>query len=95
MTDITILTTLLPLLKSHGVSKFSHEGLSVEFHKDSPQLKTLDDTQIIDETSLPPDLRTDKVTDYDTILNWSGSPDANETAESIPGTGDDPIGGMP
>lgn len=47
----------------------------------------------INEEALPPDLRTDNITDYDKILNWSGSPDLGDQPE-LPLTGDAPLEGL-
>lgn len=42
------------------------------------------------EDSLPPDLRAENINSYDAILNWSGSPEAND-GEEMPMTGDQPL----
>ena len=96
MVDIEYLKQLLPLLKSNGVASIVMDGcMTMEFHGEQPPkpevLSTQDHTVHvpINEASLPPDLRTDAITDYDKILNWSGAPDE----ESIPiqGVNDQPI----
>ncbi len=69
--------------------------LELSFHVEQLESPSLADRTIeipIDEKSLPVDLRTDNITDYDKILNWSGSPDQVE--EPVPLTGDTTLEGL-
>lgn len=88
--DTNELSSLIKLLKENNVSEFSQNGLRLVFHVEPPKpIETKDHVIPDDESMLPPDLRTDNITDYDKILNWSGSPDHQET--EIPLTGDAPL----
>lgn len=80
---------LLPLLREHGVASFKFEGLEITFHKE--QINTKDHVVPMDEQMLPPDLRTDGITDSDKTLFWSGSPDTNSPDAQLPLTGDAPF----
>lgn len=86
------LSKLLPILKAHGVSSFkTGDGLEVSFHVEQPKYdqpsQLIEDTQA--EATLPPDLRTDKVNAYDSILEWSAPPSAD--MQELPLTGDAPL----
>jgi hypothetical protein len=87
------LKDILPLLRASGVSSFKDGALEILFRVEQsvvgPEadiIKTKDHTINIPESQLPVDLRTDSITDYDKILNWSGTPDPE--ASEHPGTND-------
>lgn len=86
--DLKEIKELLPVLIEHGVLTFKFETLELTF---SPEFKakSIVIPEITPETNLPPDLRTDNITDFDKILNWSGSPDLHES--EFPLTGDQPL----
>lgn len=103
MVDLDYLRQLLPILKLHNVRSFgwgdnghiSFDNLgepeTIPRGNIEPKIDNLDhhiDIQV-DESKLPPDLRTDAITDYDKILNWSGSPD--EVEIPIPLVNDQPL----
>ena len=87
----------LQLLKKYGVQHFEDAAIKVTFHveQSQPEESSVDRTVDIpiDEASLPPDLRTDNITDYDKVLNWSGSPDQDDGSQ-LPLTGDAPLEGL-
>lgn len=87
------LKELIPFLKSEGVFSFKYEGLELSFyvepHKTSHDSKQQDSVVSVDESQLPVDLRTDNITGFDSILNWSASPAQNEI--ELPLTGDIPL----
>ena len=96
MIDIDYLDRLIKTLRTAQVASFKNSGLEISFVSAAytppnevlgPGLATQDHTidAPIDETKLPVDLRTDNITDYDKILNWSGSPVQDEV---LPGTGE-------
>lgn len=96
MIDLDYLAKLLALLESKGVSSIKTGDLALEFHMEQSKEKPQDtkDHTIevpIDESTLPPDLRTDAITNYDAILNWSGTPDPTDA--QMPLTGDEPLSG--
>jgi len=90
---------LIPFLKAQGVKCFKKGDLEVSFHGEQSVSEGVQaDNQAPEspfevlrkqESSLPPDLRTDNVNNFDTILNWSGSP--QDEAAGIPGIDDTPI----
>jgi hypothetical protein len=82
--------TLLPELTKARVKRFKLSDLEIEFHVE--QEAGLSTGEVIkalkkQEEQLPVDLRTDNITSYDAVLNWSGSPDPQE----LPLTGDQPL----
>lgn len=90
MVDLTYLTKLINILKINEVSYFKEGDLTLEMHKHAHKLEDMQPTprpSKIDEDSLPPDLRTDAITDVDKIMNWSASPD-DDTQTEMPLTGD-------
>lgn len=117
-TPLAMLPSLLPLLRSCGVSRIKTGELEIDFHgpydtkdagiKTSPAPASLSETPVDPiesakasellnkelEAQLPVDLRTDAVTNFDTVLNWSAGPDiqAPDDKESIPATADLPVG---
>lgn len=102
MLDLEYLTKLVSLLKTQGVTCIKMVGLELSLSRTElpatsasgpptphePDQAGLDKLIDVDESQLPVDLRSDQVTDYDKILNWS-APDAQ--GEPLPGTGDVPI----
>lgn len=86
------LKELLPLLKGSGVTSFKDGSLELLFHGEqikpeaTAKIETKDHVMDVPETQLPVDLRSDNITDYDKILNWSGTPE--QGLEEHPGTGD-------
>lgn len=84
---------LVAHLNLSGVTKFSLSGLSIEFSqtKAAPQVQATDHKDLfVDESKIPPDLRTDAITDIDKILHWSTGSHPGEN-ESIVGTNDIPL----
>lgn len=98
--DICTFEKLLPILKANGVSHFKNAGLEISFHAGpishveelpgQPLPEAIAEALHREEQSLPADLRTDNITDYDKVLNWSGSPD-QEGQGDIPLTGEAPL----
>lgn len=97
MIDLEYLDKLLKILGSAKVYSFRENGFELHFCSSSmeqPKPQEPINTQDhhidmpIDEASLPPDLRTDNINAYDTILNWSGGPVDKE--EPLPGVNDEP-----
>lgn len=92
------LKQILPLLIQSKVTTFKMEGLELSFEPSakapdvqSPPLAPITEIPVkLEESSLPPDLRTDAITDYDKILNWSGTPDPGDEPQ-MPLTGDMPL----
>lgn len=91
MVDEFRLADLLPLLKTHGVIRYKKAGLEIEFGNGLPSISQPElapplasHTEHV-EDHLPPDLRTDAITDDDKVLNWSAAPVGDE---SIPLVGD-------
>lgn len=94
MVDLEYLNKLLILLNTNNVQSFKMNGLELYFGGlaglgSSPKIDTKDHTieVPIDESTLPPDLRTDAINNYDAIMNWSGS----QTDGEVVGTGDEPL----
>lgn len=93
MTDLTYLAKLIDLLQSQSVAHFKSQDIELTFGVKShttiqPKVAETSGQLVdvpIDESKLPPDLRTDAITDYDKILNWSTNPDNDPT---LPLTGD-------
>ena len=97
MEDLDKLSKLLDLLKLKGINYYKTQGLELGFfHTHDPQeiprqhIPTQDHAieVPIDEKTLPPDLRTDAITNADTVLHWSTH---GEPEQDIPGTGDEPL----
>jgi hypothetical protein len=81
------LKDLLPLLRTHGVSKFRDSQYEIEF-----EIKQIEQSpsQVIDvpePPNMPPDLRADDLMNADKVLNWS-SPDVPADEAPMPLTGD-------
>lgn len=79
----------MPILKANGVTSYLTSEVEISFPVEQStkptELSTKDHVVPIDESELPPDLRTDNINSMDTILNWSGTPsDQNELP--LPGT---------
>lgn len=92
--DMESITKLIPLCASSRVKSIKYDGLEIVFHVE-PEPRGQSTDKIVEamraqEQQLPPDLRTDAISSYDAILNWSGSPDPSKEAE-IPLTGDQPL----
>lgn len=103
MVDLEYLAKLLSILKTQEVQSFKEAGLEISFHVEQSvsrptalprgeiQGQPLPDAIAAmhkkEEESLPPDLRTDNITDFDKILNWSASPDPKEE-QPLPLTGE-------
>lgn len=89
------LAKLLTLLKSNGVASFKDEDVALSFHveQSKPQIPVgpslLEDTEA--EKGMPPDLRTDSINSYDSVMNWSSPPSADLTDSELPLTGDSPL----
>lgn len=83
MHNIKELSELLSLLKTNGVSIFKDGTLELHL-RDMDVAKGVQEIPVSEEI-FPPDLRTDAVTDYDKILNWSAP---NEDAP-LPLTGEE------
>lgn len=100
MVELEYFKQLLPLLVEFNVVSLKMAGLelsigqSKELSQQSPtptdvssQAQPTDQLINVDESTLPPDLRTDNINNYDAVLNWSGSPDTEEMP--MPLTGED------
>lgn len=100
MIDLDYLSKLISVLSTSNVKHIKMAGLELTLESLSPLIlsgpgqppNTTD--QILEalklqEDKLPPDLRTDAITDYDKVLNWSGSPQEEDT--QMPLTGDRPL----
>lgn len=100
MVDLDYLTRLVTVLKAHGVTAIKMADLELTLSRteipatvaqgpplaiDLPTKDQLIDVPV-DESQLPVDLRTDQISDYDKILNWS-APDAQ--GEALPGVGEE------
>lgn len=102
--NVTELKELIPILKSNGVLKFKEGGLEIVFHVEQqlpsvslpsvdispgrPLSEAIQEMHKNEENSLPPDLRTDNITDADKVLNWSVPNQEDDQANVIPLTGD-------
>ena len=85
---------LLPELKKSNVSEFNQDehGVLIKFHVEpygQPVAEAIKKMEDKVNESLPPDLRTDKITDMDNILNWSAGPSHESTG--MTGTDDLPL----
>ncbi len=87
MLEIDYILKLIDALKEKNVASIKMEGL--ELHFSLPRKIETEDSSppLANEDTLPPDLRTDAITDFDKILNWSGTPSPSELSE-ISGVGD-------
>ena len=86
------LIQVLPELTKAKVKSFKWAELEIQFHVEQEQADAT--KQVIEalkkqEEQLPVDLRTDNINSFDSVLNWSASPDQNQP--DIPGTGDQPL----
>lgn len=92
MVEINYLKELLPILKANGVLSFTDGCFSITIDQ---SIKTADYTipLPVDESKLPPDIRTDSIHDYDKIMNWSGSPE--EESLPLPGVNDELLTDFP
>ena len=86
---------LLPILKANGVANIRFDGLNLEFHVEQslPKVPIQVDTPSlveVPESTLPPDLRTDNITNFDSVLNWS-APNQSDPEQPVPMTGDEAI----
>lgn len=86
MVDIDVLSKLLPVLRSNGIASFKSQDYALTFHVEHSPPQLIEDPA---ETTLPPDLRTDKINSFDSILEWSAPPSAD--MEELPLTGDAPL----
>jgi len=88
--SISDIEKLIKLLRANGISKFKEGTFELSL---SPVVET--STAILpNENQLPPDLRTDNINNFDTILHWSGSGDDHGDKETVSGTGDVPLEGL-
>lgn len=98
MVDLDYLAKLLSILKDNGLSSFKTGEVSLVFHVEQSKQSQANANQAqvntqdhmidvpINEADLPPDLRTDHINSYDTIMNWSTTP---QDEIPLPGTGED------
>lgn len=90
-----LLREILPLLTAAKVKQFKLDNLEIVFHveqskeADGKSTEQLVEAMRKQEESLPPDLRTDFITNYDAVMNWSGSPE--NSAVEMPLAGDQPL----
>lgn len=95
------LSSLIPMLKANGVKSFEGYGIKVSLHGPVHVISQSPVTAPISPTPQPEvpgqpeptmDLPgTNDAMSYQSILNWSASPDPEEAPE-IPLTGDAPLG---
>lgn len=94
MIELDYLSKLLPLLEKSKITCFKSEGIELWFHVEQKPLESIISTQDhtvevkVDEKSLPLDIRTDNISDFDKILNWSAPTDAHDEAP-LPLVGED------
>lgn len=85
------LSTLIPFLKSHGVSRFKDQNVEVEFHIPlNPTLSTQDHMiEVPEPKDMPADLRADDLMNEKKILEWSAPPGPESDIEPpMPLTGE-------
>jgi hypothetical protein len=101
------LNSLIPMLRSNGVTRFEGYGVKVELSPPSASGRVVDTLAAGLSSSAPNDAAsgsipgqpeptmdlpgTNDAMAYDQILNWSASPDASE--QPVAGTGDQPLTG--
>lgn len=75
MIDTQYLKRLIKILKESQVSSFKDGGLELVFHVEQPEqtssaeaIEELKENLKRQEESLPPDLRTDAITNFDSVL---------------------------
>lgn len=92
--DIKDLHELFLLCQTYNVQKYKSGALEIVFSsknaaENPTEIQGLPATTVdADESALPPDLRTDKITKMDSILNWS-APSVED--EPMPLTGEAPL----
>lgn len=101
MVELNYLKELLPLLAQFNVISLKMAELEISLGKSKELIQeshtptgsmsqaqsTSDQLINVDESILPPDLRTDNINSFDAVLNWSGSPTQDEMP--MPLTGED------
>jgi hypothetical protein len=94
MLDTEYLGRLLKILKEQGVSRFKTADVELSFvHATQKIIEQATPPPVFektDEGQLPVDLRSDAISDFDKVLNWSASPDPNDI-KPTPGTDDVPL----
>jgi len=95
------LTSLIPMLKSHGVTSFEGYGIKITLghtpqtfsHSVSafpPPSQPKAESTEQGQAGLPTDLKADDMMNYDKVLNWS-SPYADEDTSPLPLANDVPV----
>lgn len=91
------ISSLIPMLKANGVTKFEGYGIKLELSSgEASRISPVEPFIPLDPQTKPgiPDPTmdlpgTNDAMSYDKILNWSASPDADESP--LPLTGDAPL----
>lgn len=91
MVELEYLKQILPLLRDNQVTSLKMAGLEISLreskelkeetglvHQPKAQVQPPDQLVNIDESQLPPDLRTDNINNFDAVLNWSGTQDPDQ-----------------
>lgn len=87
------LTKLITLLKTSNIASFDDGNTKLTFHVEQRPIEPIAPPDLIEDTkaeeSLPLDLRTDNINSYDSVMNWSAPPSADE--KPLPLTGDEQL----